>query len=658
MKKKWAVKMLAVSLAAAVMLPAETVVRASSMAVATGNSTIDGRPVAFKNRDHWSTPDGWQVYPYYYTADNSSFGSGDRYKARFGYMGITANGDSGKDPVTNTTIPWAGANDKGLGLVQVAGHTLSSDFASDHGYPVSQDLTNGMSGGYMNHIILSRAETVDEVEQILRDTNGGGGFHGSFARNTSAMISVFDRNGNAAVFEFDGDSFTRDNITQEYQQDANGYYTAAHNDDKDAANPADGAYSGYDWRNNFSKVNWTKASGFPYFFDEQTTTVASETDPHTGDEDMNVINTVYVPDGIHDWEFSTSAVKRHTRTGIRLDDPFKKDYRFFMHKVVGTNALGTENYLETLNKNIGELPGDQKPTGWHINRFVSTFGTVLVGNKIGDPYGGKLTTMWVCLGEPTVGIFIPIFPYTGTIPAELATMYQAINAKRHLVYDYTDDNAVGYSGGRNVDHTIDTAALVGSTDNYYAEGGIQNYTFDIENWAFDEYDKFMADLRTGTRTDAQLKADMTAWQQNMAAKMKQHYVAGTSPNVALKKAVTADSTYSTYAAGQAVDGIVADESRWISANTNGPHWLEINLGQNFTIKSAEITTGKGNGEAVSNFRLQSWNGTSWVDIPGTSVSGNTSTKVIKTFNPVTTSKVRFYSTDNGYVKVKDIRIFE
>ncbi|WP_165452235.1 discoidin domain-containing protein [Paenibacillus thalictri] len=656
--KKWVVKLMAFSVAAAVLLPAEDYVSASSMAVSTGNSTIDGRPVAFKNRDHWSSPDGWQVYPYYFTADNSSFGSGDRYTARFSYMGVTAHGDSGVDPVTNTTIPWAGSNDKGLGLVQVAGHTLSSEFATDHGFAVSQDLTNGMSGGYLNHVILSRAETVDEVEQILRDTNNGGGFHGSFARNTSAMISVFDRSGNAAVFEFDGDSFTRDNIKQEYVQDANGYYTAAHTDDKDAANPADGAYSGYDWRNNFSKVNWTKSNGFPYFVDQQTTTVLTETDPYSQDEDTNVVNTVYTPDGIHDWEFSTSAVKRHTRTGIRLDDPYKKDYRYFIHKNVGSYALGSDNYLETLNKNIGELPGDQKPTGWHINRFVSTFGTVLVGTKIGDPYGGKLTTMWVNLGEPTVGIFVPLFPYTGTIPSELNDMYLAINAKRHLVYDYTNDDAVGYSGGRNVDHTINTVALVGSTSNYYAEGGIQNYTFDIENWAFDEYDKFMADLRTGTRTDAQLKTDMIAWQQNMATKMKTHYVAGTSPNVALKKAVTVDSTYSTYAAANAVDGISADESRWLSANTSGPHWLAIDLGQNYTIKSAEITTGKGANEAVSNFKLQSWNGTAWVDIPGTSVTGNTSTKVLQTFTPVTTSKVRFYSTDNGYVKVKDIRIFE
>ncbi|CAG7630393.1 hypothetical protein PAECIP111802_01632 [Paenibacillus allorhizosphaerae] len=109
--------------------------------------------------------------------------------------------------------------------------------------------------------------------------------------------------------------------------------------------------------------------------------------------------------------------------------------------------------------------------------------------------------------------------------------------------------------------------------------------------AFDEYDKFITDLRTDTRTDAQLKADMTAWQQNMATKMKAHYIAGTSPNIASKKNGYGRFDLQHIAAANAVDGISADESRWISDNTAGPHWLEIHLDQNYAVKKAEITTG-------------------------------------------------------------------
>ncbi|MBD1378939.1 C45 family peptidase [Metabacillus arenae] len=490
---------------------------ASSSAISTGDSTIDGRPVAWKNRDHWSTPDGWKVIPYYYEADQTSFGTGDRYKSRFNYMGVTAKGSSGIDPITSTQVPWAGANDKGLGLVQVAGHSLTSSFAQENGFPISQDLEKGMTGGYLNHLILSRAEHIDEVEQILRDTNEGGGFNQSSARNTSTIISVFDRWGNAATFEIDGDSFTRDNVTKEYAQNANGDFADKHDDDKDIENPYDGDYSGFDWRTNFSKVDWQKPNGFPYFVDNQKTEVINN----------EVVNNGNTPDGIHDWEYSSSAVMRHTRAGIRMDDPFKKDYRYFIQKNVGSHALGTKYDIESLSKNIGDLPSQNKSTGYHLNRFVSTFGVVLTGSKIDDPYDGKLTTMWVALGEPTVSIFVPLFPYAGKPPIELNDMYQKINEKRKQVYHYTNDEACGYSCGRNEIHEIDIQALTGGK--YYGEGGIQEYTFGIENWAFDQYDSFIEDLRNGDRDHETLKAEMAAWQKDIIKTMKTHYINETTP---------------------------------------------------------------------------------------------------------------------------------
>ena len=87
--------------------------------------------------------------------------------------------------------------------------------------------------------------------------------------------------------------------------------------------------------------------------------------------------------------------------------------------------------------------------------------------------------MWVALGEPTVSVFVPIFPYTNTWPSSLAIMYQASNQKRKQVYSYTNDDSCGQSCGRNVDHSIDINALSG--DGYYGEGGIQRYAFGIEN---------------------------------------------------------------------------------------------------------------------------------------------------------------------------------
>lgn len=129
-------------------------------------------------------------------------------------------------------------------------------------------------------------------------------------------------------------------------------------------------------------------------------------------------------------------------------------------------------------------------------------------------------------------------------------------------------------------------------------------------------------------------------------------------NVVWGRTVTVDSTYSTFVASNAVDGIISNDSRWVSANTTGPHWAEIDLAGNCTIRTDEIYTGMDNSYPVANLVLQYWNGSSWADVPGTNVTGNTNTQLGQIFtNPVTTNKVRFYSTDNGYVRVKEIKVF-
>lgn len=503
---------------------------ASSSAVATGDSTVDHRPVAWKNRDHWSTPDGWKVIPYHYAGDNSSFGSGDRYRARFNYSAASALGSSGRDQITEIQVPWAGINDRGLGLVQVDGATLKAEFAEGHGFLRSQ-VANGITQGFLNHIILSRAEHVDDVENILRDTNNGGGFNSSTARNTATIVTVFDRWGNSATFEIDGNSFARDNVDRTYvQDDVSGTFADPHNDDKDLPSPGNGTYNGYDWRTNYTKVRHKKPNGFPYYVDVAKTGV----DPAT--KKITNFNSGGMPDGVHDWLTSTSALNRQTRVGIRMDDPHLKDYRFFIQKNVGRRGLPNDWYMESLAKNVGELPSEtiatQKSTGWHVNRFVSTFGVVVTGAKIGDPYDGKLSTMWVALGEPTVSVFVPLFPYAGPPPQTLNDMYVHSNQKRHQVYDYNDDASCGYSCGRNVDHSINLVALAGDPAagaGYYGEGGIQRYTFAIENWAFAEYDRLMGELRSGSLSDSALKQRLAQWQDSTANFMKIHYVNGTTP---------------------------------------------------------------------------------------------------------------------------------
>ncbi len=532
-----------------------------SIAGVIGDSlTTDGRPILWKNRDSWGSTDCWKTYAYYYEAKDS------RPYETIDYIGITdpdskwtifhrdpkSTSDevsNEKDkiddnskivigpgvPITQTFItPWAGANTEGLGLVQTAAHTLENSLSGD------QDSI-GINNGMLNHLILSSCDTVDDVEQLLRDTNNGWSHDCSDARNTNALIMVFDKYGQMATFEVTGTDFTRDNtVGTDYGTTIGDtiYYNNSnlHTDDKDSTNPI--SCSGFDWRTNFSKVNYTRNDGFQFFVDNHKTIVSNN----------EVVNlSAPFSDGIDDREDSTSSVKRWTRVGARMDDSewsttnpnLLFDYKYFIQKYVGSYGIpnetpGENNYYETLSRSIGELPtySPTKSTGWHLNRFVTTFSVVITGSKPSDPDDGNLTTIWVALGEPECTVFIPLFPSTGEVPSILSDMYSSSNAKRHQIYNYTNDDCLGYSDGRNISHDVYLNFLLGSTNNYYGEGGIQQPIFQLEDNAFSSYDSFCNTARTrlsnGTMTMEEIISALTNYQNDIVTMMKTHYTNGTT----------------------------------------------------------------------------------------------------------------------------------
>jgi hypothetical protein len=108
----------------------------------------------------------------------------------------------------------------------------------------------------------------------------------------------------------------------------------------------------------------------------------------------------------------------------------------------------------------------------------------------------------------------------------------------------------------------------------------------------------------------------------------------------------------------AVDGLVCEESRWITDPVNGPHWLQVDLGGTFQIGSASIITGSWDTSPVVNFSLQYWTGSAWADIPGATITKNTQTQRQIVFSsPVTTTQVQFHSTVNSPIAVKELAAF-
>ena len=130
---------------------------ACTIGLALGTATSDGRPLVFKNRDitNWSLE---------FRVDTPS---GEHAYVRNSYAG--------------STTAWMGANEVGFAIVQSAAYNVSSG-------------GSGLGNGTMMNYALKNCTTVDDFEDILIATDGGG-------RSTAANYAVIDAYGDGAIFE-------------------------------------------------------------------------------------------------------------------------------------------------------------------------------------------------------------------------------------------------------------------------------------------------------------------------------------------------------------------------------------------------------------------------------------------------------------------------
>lgn len=132
-------------------------------------------------------------------------------------------------------------------------------------------------------------------------------------------------------------------------------------------------------------------------------------------------------------------------------------------------------------------------------------------------------------------------------------------------------------------------------------------------------------------------------------------------NLALNKLVSTSSA--TGSASLITDGDKTDASAWVTESTETEHWAEIDLGKSYELGSSAIYTGSASGvytspDRIKNFKLQYLAGNIWKDIPGTQEKNNKYSQVFEIFKqPVTTNKVRFISTSNESVKIREIKLF-
>jgi hypothetical protein len=113
---------------------------------------------------------------------------------------------------------------------------------------------------------------------------------------------------------------------------------------------------------------------------------------------------------------------------------------------------------------------------------------------------------------------------------------------------------------------------------------------------------------------------------------------------------TASFQSTSYFADFAVDGIVSNYHSWrVGSNTNA-HWLELTYPREVTLGSAHLYSGvllAATTQVWQRFRFQYHNGSSWIDIPGSIVTGNTQPERNVLFtSPITASRFRLQSDEN------------
>ena len=140
-------------------------------------------------------------------------------------------------------------------------------------------------------------------------------------------------------------------------------------------------------------------------------------------------------------------------------------------------------------------------------------------------------------------------------------------------------------------------------------------------------------------------------------------------NLANQRGPAVSSTTTGYA-WYAVDGYVDDNSRWLCANSSGPHTIELELHSSHDVGSLHLYSGYESGgvtlSPLAAFDIEYANGSGWVAIPGgtvssgsisgNSVTGNTSSELVVNFSaPVSANKIRLTFTQN-YGRIREVMV--
>jgi hypothetical protein len=127
-------------------------------------------------------------------------------------------------------------------------------------------------------------------------------------------------------------------------------------------------------------------------------------------------------------------------------------------------------------------------------------------------------------------------------------------------------------------------------------------------------------------------------------------------NLAYQRPAVASANTAGNFALKAVDGRAHVGSIW-QTTTAGINTLDIDLRVSTKIGSAHLYSGSTGVPPLADFVMKYWDGTTWQDISGGTVAGNTTADRVIPLTPVTTSRVRLEFTNPGTTSIRELCIF-
>lgn len=217
---------------------------------------------------------------------------------------------------------------------------------------------------------------------------------------------------------------------------------------------------------------------------------------------------------------------------------------------------------------------------------------------------------------------------------------------------------------------IKHAAEGGETASYNTKAYHIQISIDGENWSkvvnVTNNTKSLTVDNIDTVSARYIKLNITTPTQttNTAARIYEFQVFGT-PNLAFNKAATADSTCNaSQNAANAVDGNVANDSKWCSKSNN--RWLQIDLGSVKQVNQFVIKHASEGGETQTyNTKayqiLVSTDGTNWTQV--VNVTNNTSGITVDKITAVPARYVKLVvttptQTKNAAARIYDFEVYE